>query len=155
MRSFHGLILPALLLAYGCAPQPQSLSEADLAAIQTRFDEIERHVAAEDNAAWSNDFTPDGVFMGANMPAIRGRAAIQQWGETNGRAISLEFSEIEVHGSGDVAYATGVYTLTAEGSAAPDVGKFLVAMQRQPDGSWLHTVASVSSDTPLPAAATL
>lgn len=151
MRSVITFALVGFVLASGCAQQPQALSDADLAAIQARFEEIERHVSTEDNAAWANDFTPDGVFMGANMPAVRGRAAIQQWGETNVRVTSLEFSQIEVHGSGDVAYATGVYTLMAEGSATPDVGKFLVAMQRQPDGSWLHAAASVSSDFPPPA----
>jgi ketosteroid isomerase-like protein len=151
MRSFGNFALLGMVFLFGCAPQPQGLSEADLAAIQSRFDEVARHVSVEDNAAWANDFTPDGVFMGANMPAVRGRAAIQQWGETNVRVASLVFSDIEVHGSGDTAYATGAYTLMAEGSTTPDVGKFLVAMQRQADGSWLHAVASVNSDLPPPA----
>ena len=151
MKPFCKSTLLIAAFALGCAPQPQGLSESDLTAIQDRFDEVARHVSAEDNAAWANDFTPDGVFMGANMPAIRGRAAIQQWGETNVKVTNLVFSDIEVQGSGDTAYATGAYTLMAEGSTAPDVGKFLVAMKRQPDGSWLHSVASVNSDLPPPA----
>jgi ketosteroid isomerase-like protein len=145
MRRIKKVVLVSVIAA-GCAPQ--QLSDADLAAIQDRFDQIAKHVLAEDNAGWANDFTPDGVFMAQNMPALRGRAAIRQWGENNGRLTSIAFSNIEVHGSGDLGYATGTYTLIAEGSATPDTGKFLVAMQRQPDGTWLHTVASVSSDLP-------
>ena len=148
MKSATGFAILGSLFLVSCAAPIAELSESDRAAIQSRFDEIERHVSAEDNAAWANDFTPDGVFMGANAPAVRGRAAIQQFGETNVKVTSLAFSDIEVHGSGDIAYATGTYTLMAEGFTMPDVGKFLVAMQRQPDGSWLHAAASVNSDLP-------
>lgn len=152
MRGLPKLALLGVVFALGCAPQPQGLSEADLAAIQFRFDEIERHVSAEDNAAWANDFTPDGIFLTQNTPPLRGRAAIQQWGETNVRVTSLDFSDIEVHGSGDTGWATGAYTLMAEGSTTADVGKWLVVMRRQPDGSWLHAVASTSSNNPPQAA---
>jgi ketosteroid isomerase-like protein len=148
MKSMRGVGIFSCLFVLSCAAPVAELSESDRAAIQARFDEIERHVSAEDNAAWANDFTPDGIFMSANMPAVKGRAAIQQFGETNVKVTSLEFSDIEVYGSGIIAYATGTYTLMAEGLTAPDVGKFLVAMQRQPDGSWLHAVASVNSDLP-------
>jgi uncharacterized protein (TIGR02246 family) len=148
MKFVRGVAIFGCLFLMNCAAPVAELSDSDRAAIQARFDEIERHVSAEDNAAWANDFTPDGVFMSANMPAIRGRAAIQQFGETNVKVTSLAFSDIDVRGSGDIAYATGTYTLMAEGLPMPDVGKFLVAMQRQPDGSWLHSVASVSSDLP-------
>jgi ketosteroid isomerase-like protein len=144
------------VLALGCntppAPAPASaeLSEADLAAIRHRFDEVARHVSAEENAAWANDFTEDAIFMYMNTPALHGRAAIQQWGETGVKVTSLTFSDIQIHGSGDLAWATSAYSLRAEGLPNPDTGKQLVVLERQPDGSWLTRSASVSSDLPPP-----
>ncbi len=141
-----------LALTLGCAPTATELSEEDLAAIRLRFDEVARHVSAEDNAAWANDFTEDAVFMIANTPAVRGRAAIQEWGETGLNVTSLTFSDIQIHGSGDLAWATSAYSMTVEGVPEPDTGKQLVLFQRQADGSWLTLAASVSSDLPPPVA---
>jgi len=151
MRSFRTITLLSVVFAFGCAPEPQGLSEADLAAIRTRFDEVARHVSAEDNAAWANDFTPDGIFMYEHVPTLRGRAAIQQWGEMNVNVTGLTFSDIEIHGSGDTAWATSAFTLMAEGSTTPVIGKQLVVLQRQEDGSWRTVAASVSTDSPPPA----
>jgi len=139
-----GLVLTLL----GCAPPASEPSEADLAAIRERFDEVARHVSAEDNAAWANDFTEDGIFMIGNTPAVRGRAAIQKWGETGPKVTSLTFSDIQIHGRGDLAWATSAYSLTMEGMPKPDTGKQLVVLQRQVDGSWLTVAVSVSSDLP-------
>lgn len=139
-----GLVLTLL----GCAPSTSELSDADLAAIRERFDEVARHVAAEDKAAWANDFTEDGIFMIGNTPVVRGRAAIQKWGETGPKVTSLTFSDVEIHGGGNLAWATSAYSLTMEGVPNPDTGKQLVVLQRQADGSWLTVAASVSSDLP-------
>jgi ketosteroid isomerase-like protein len=105
-------------------------------------------VSAEDNAAWANDFTEDGIFMIGNTPAVRGRAAIQKWGETRPNVTSLTFSDIQIDGRGDLAWATSAYSSTVEGMPEPDTGKQLVVLQRQADGSWRTVAASVSSDLP-------
>ena len=81
MKQMTRLATVGIVFVLGCAPPARDLSEADLAAIRERFDEVARHVSAEDNAAWANDFTEDGIFMIGNTPALRGRAAIQKWGE--------------------------------------------------------------------------
>jgi uncharacterized protein (TIGR02246 family) len=148
MTLFRVLTAFGIVFVLGCAPQPQALSAADLAAIQSLLANVQRTVSAEDNVAWADTYTPDGVFMGSNMPALRGRAAIQQWGESGPRVTSLVFSNVQVGGSGDTAWASGAQTLTMEGSSAPEMGKWLAVMQRQTDGSWLTSVASVNSDLP-------
>jgi ketosteroid isomerase-like protein len=140
-----------MIVVVGCVPQQQALSENDLAGIQTLLETVQRTVSAEDNAAWANTFTTDGRFLYANMPPLRGRPAIQQWGESGPRVTSLVFSDVEIEGAGDTAWATGVQTLMVDGSPAPDRGKWLMVMQRQADGSWLTAAASVSSDSPPPA----
>lgn len=151
MKSLPKLALLTIVFVSGCAPQPQALSDADLAAIRAHFDRIAQHASAEDNAAWANDFTPDAVFMYQNTPALRGRAAIQQWGESGVRITGITFSDIEIYGGGDTAWVTAAYTMMPEGSATPEMGKQLSVLERQADGSWLVSAASASSDAAPPA----
>jgi len=148
MKRVNRFGMLGLALTLGCASSAAELSEPDVAAIRHRFDEVARHVSAEDNAAWANDFTQDGIFMFGNMPVVRGRAPIQKWGESGPKATSLTFSDIQIHGRGDLAWATSAYSLKLEGIPNEDRGKQLVVLQRQPDGTWLTAAGSVSSDLP-------
>ena len=125
------------------------LSRIDIAAINERCSEVERHVSTRNYAAWANCFTPDAVFMFQHSPAVRGREAIEQWGRNGPKVNRLTFSNIEVHGCGaGLAWLTSAYQLVIEGAVAPDVGKQLVVLQRQDDGTWRTLAASVSSDLP-------
>ncbi len=148
MTVANRLALLGLAMALGCAPKTAELSPADVAAIRHRFDEVARHVTAKDYAAWANDFTEDAVFMFANSPAVRGRAAIQKWGEAGPKAERLTFSDVQIQGSGNTVWGTSAYAFKIEGAPAADIGKQLVVFRRQPDGSWLSLAASVSSDLP-------
>ncbi len=141
-----------LALALGCTPPPSAeLTEDDLAAIRHRFDELARHLSPEDNEAWANDYTEDGQFMFQNTPTIRGREALFEWGETgSGVVLSASLSDIEIHGSGDWAWATSRTVLTVEGVEGPIPGKQLGVFRRQSDGTWLTAAAHVSSDLPPP-----
>ena len=141
-----------LALALGCTPPaPVELTEDDLAAIRHRFDENARHLSPEDNEAWANDFTEDVQFMFQNTPVIRGRQALRAWGEDTSETgsavvLSVSFSDIEIHGSGDWAWATSNYVATLEGVEGPVPGKQLFVLRRQADGTWLIAAAHVSSD---------
>ena len=142
-----------LALALGCTPRsPAELTEDDLAAIRHRFDELARHLSPEDNVAWSQDYTEDVQFMFAGIPMIRGREALYEWGENDSPvALSASFSDIEIHGSGDWAWATSSYVITAEGVEGPLLGDQLLVLERQADDTWLITTAAyVSSDPPPP-----
>ncbi len=148
MKQVTRLVIVAIVFALGCTTPARDLSEADLATIRERLDDFARHAGAEDNVAWANDFTEDGIFMIGNTPALRGRATIQKWGETGMKLTSLTFSDIQIHGSGDLAWATCAYSLKLEGVFEPKTGKELHVLQRQADGSWLLVAVSVSSDLP-------
>ncbi len=145
-----------LALAFGCAPPaPTELSENDRAAIRQYFDEVARNLSPEDNEAWANGFTEDGLMMFQNTPVIRGRQAIRAWGEDTSEtgspvALSVSFSDIEIHGSGDWAWVTTSSTATFEGVEGPVSLKQLVVLERQPDGTWLTAAAHVSSNLPPP-----
>jgi uncharacterized protein (TIGR02246 family) len=145
-----------LALALGCTPPPPvELTDADQDAIRQYLDEVARNLSPEDNEAWANGFTEDGLMMFQNTPTIRGRQALRAWGEDTSEtgspvALSVSFSDIEIHGSGDWAWVTTSYTATFEGFEGPDHGKQLVVLQRQPDGTWLAAAVHASSDLPPP-----
>ena len=148
MKQVTRLVIVAIVFALGCTTPARDLSEADLVTIRERLDDCARHGGAEDNVAWANDFTEDGIFLIGNTPALRGRATIQKWGETGMKLTSLTFSDIQIHGSGDLAWATCAYSMTLEGVTEPVTGKELHVLQRQADGSWLLVAVSASSDLP-------
>jgi len=148
MKQVTRLVIVAIVFALGCTTPARDLSEADRAAIRERLDDFARHAGAEDNVAWANDFTEDGIFLIGNTPALRGHATIQKWGETGMKLTSLTFSDIQIHGNGDLAWATCAYSLMLEGVTEPETGKELHVLQRQADGSWLLVAVSVSSDLP-------
>ncbi len=125
------------------------LSRDDLAAINEVCSVVERYVSTRNYAAWANCFAPDAVFMFANSPPARGRAAIEEWGRNGPKGVRLTFSDIEIHGCGSgMAWMTSAYQLIVEGADAPDVGKQLVVFKRENDGAWLCVACSASSDLP-------
>lgn len=89
-------------------------------------------------------FTEDAVRMPPNEPLHVGRAAIEAWSATNWGPITttelIQTAE-EIDGRGDLAYARGSYSATVVVPGVPEpiseVGKFLVILRKQPDGSWL------------------
>ena len=145
-----------LALALGCAPPaPTELSEDDRAAIRAYFDELARVLSPEDNEAWANGFTEDGMMMFQFTPTIRGRQALRAWGEDTSAtgspvALSVLFSDIEIHGSGDWAWATTNVVATFGGVDGPVALKQLIVLERQPDDTWLTAAAHVSSNVPPP-----
>ena len=145
-----------LALTLGCTPPPSAeLTDADRDAIRQFLDEVARNLSPEDNEAWANGFTEDGLMMFQNTPVIRGRQAIRAWGEDTTEtgspvALSVSFLDIEIHGSGDWAWATSNVVATFEGVEGPVALKQLVVLERQPDGTWLTAAAHVSSTLPPP-----
>ncbi len=141
-----------LALTLGCAPSsPAELTDADREAIRQYWDEVARNLSPEDNEAWANGFTEDALMMFENVPVIRGRQAIRAWGEATGEtgspvALSVSFSDIEIHGSGDWAWVTTGATATFEGVEGPVSLKQLAVLERQADGTWLAAAVHVSSN---------
>ncbi|MCH7717517.1 MAG: SgcJ/EcaC family oxidoreductase [Gemmatimonadetes bacterium] len=145
-----------LALSLGCAPSsPAELTDADREAIRQYWDEVARNLSPEDNEAWANGFTEDAVLMFQDTPTKRGREVIRAWGEDSGEtgspvALSVSFSDIEIHGSGDWAWVTTNSTATFEGVEGPVHLRQLAVLERQPDGTWLTAAAHVSSNVPPP-----
>lgn len=124
------------------------LSKEDVATLEGMFSAVVRLIRADDWAGWAALYADDAVFHPANAAAVRGRAAIQAWGEAYPKLDAIEFSNVQVSGEGNLAYGTSRYALTFKG-LPPDKGKQL-AVFRRGMGGWQVVAASFNSDLPLP-----
>ena len=151
MRSlgpFMGIVAGALLVA-ACQPPVAELTEQDRAALDHLIDDVARNLEAADFATWAGQFSEDAVIYSPNAPAVSGRAAIQEWGETFPPIQDLTWFNVQVWGQGDLAYGTSGYAFTMEG-LPPDTGKQLWAFRRAAGGNWEVAAASYNSDLTLP-----
>lgn len=150
-------------VAWACsAPPPQSaaLAETDVAAIKAMCEEgVVDVLLAKDWAAFAAAFTEDAVRMVPSEASHVGRAAIEEWAATNWGGLTFADGSqtvLEVDGRGDIAYAWFSYSFTVEvpGLEEPvmDVGKGLVILRKQADGSWLVSHSIYNADHPPPAA---
>ena len=124
------------------------LSKEDVATLEGTFGAVVRLVRASDWAGWAALFAEDAVFHPPNGPAVRGRAAIREWGDAFPPLEAFDFSNVEVSGEGNVAYGTSGYSLTVKGLPL-DNGKQLVVFRRG-TSSWQVVAVSFNSDLPLP-----
>jgi uncharacterized protein (TIGR02246 family) len=101
----------------------------------------------------TNFYAPDAVVMAPNMPALRGRDAIQQFwtGFLATGSVDLALTSTNVtQPSNDVAVETGRYDLSlrpASGQAIKDAGKYMVVWKKS-DGRWWATADIFNSDMP-------
>jgi uncharacterized protein (TIGR02246 family) len=71
-----------------------------------------------------------------------------------GVALSWKPTKVTAAGSGDLAYSTGTYELSApddSGKPSIDHGKYVAVWKKQADGSWMVGVDIWNTDLPLPA----
>lgn len=151
-RSFPLFVL-GLLALVGCQPQAAQFTPQDEAAIRAEFSTSRTSYTTGDPAAWLGAWSDSGVIQPPNAPSVHGHAALEAWFRAFQPAVdSVTWPNIQVHGDGNMAWATTDYAVFAK-SGAPDHGKQLVVMQRDKDGKWLVVAASFNSDLPVPAAA--
>jgi ketosteroid isomerase-like protein len=155
-EAWHVTVL-LFVAASACRPAPKAgrgLSEADVAAIRSLMGSYEQAVLAGDGDAAVALWAEDVVRMPPNALVIAGRAAMLD--ELRARTYTVtqfEQSLQEIDGRNGVAYIRGPYsiTVTLPGFPEPvvDTGKSLAILRKQPDGSWLITIACWNSDLPV------
>jgi ketosteroid isomerase-like protein len=99
-------------------------------------------------------YAEDAILMPPNAPAMRGRAAIQQfWGGFLGLGkIDVVLTPEKFVASGDVATEAGKYDLTITpngGAPIHDVGKYSETF-RKTGSQWLTEIDIFNSDLPAP-----
>jgi uncharacterized protein (TIGR02246 family) len=152
------VLFPFVLLLAACQPDVGPLSDGDIAAIRDLAEQEVVDAYLEGNwERYAAGFTEDAVRMPPNGPLHQGREAIREWAAANwGPLTATEFTMTveSVDGLGNLAYAWGPYSATVAIPDVPepvkDVGKFLVILRKQADGSWLVSVLMFNSDLPPP-----
>jgi uncharacterized protein (TIGR02246 family) len=100
-------------------------------------------------------YAEDARLLAPNQPAAIGRPQVRDVLQTWMAAgqVTLEYESMHVEASGDLAWATGDYTVTIRppsGEPIRDVGKYLEVFRRQADGSWRCAADIFNSRTPAP-----
>jgi uncharacterized protein (TIGR02246 family) len=128
------------------SPGTVAAPAADPTAVRHAIDSANARLAdamtKEDAAAQSAIYTDDGIIMMSNMPAWKGREAIQKgatdmFGAVDIKNIKLVTENVDV--SGDLAVETGTFSMTITpkgGKAFDDNGKYITVWKRQSDGAW-------------------
>jgi ketosteroid isomerase-like protein len=148
--AFVGL---ALMFLAACQPQAGPLSEEDLTEIRSLGPAIDQIVLTGEWNQFVGMFAEDGILMPPNDVPFPIRD-FMGFMEPIGMSVSehkIEF--VDVDGYGDIAYARGTYAerYTVSGVTDPieDSGKILSVLRKQPDGSWLFSIWTWSSDLPV------
>jgi ketosteroid isomerase-like protein len=154
MKTLVVLFSMLAVVLLGCQPKaPTGLSDTDLEAIGEVMDSGQMGPGTTDWRAYTDLFyTNDAIVLPPNRETIKGREAIISYLGESPPITDLQFDQVEVGGSGDIAYEYGKYSLTmaVEGEEPfQDNGKYIVILKRQPDGSWKVALDIFNSDLPI------
>ena len=146
------ILLPCAITLTACQPQPQPLSDEDIAAIKDVVQAFGDAALAGDFSTAVESYAVDAVFMPPNDPIYEGREAEVAHLEATPPVLSYSSAPVEVDGRGDLAYARGAYSLSllVGADTVAMEGKWVQIFRKQPDGSWLTTLDIWNSDHPLP-----
>jgi ketosteroid isomerase-like protein len=149
-----------VVLASGCAQQPQVDVQAEQAAIRKTADVDHLNAAkAGDVDAVLAVYEDSASVLPPDAPIATGKEALRGvWTEiTASPSVDWKTTKVEVSSAGDLAYSRGTYELgvtDTEGNPASVVGKWVAVWKKQADGSWKQTVGIWNQDQaePTPAA---
>ena len=86
-------------------------------------------------------YAENAILLPPGQPAIRGRQNIEKFwqGFLDAGASDAKLNSIQIVGSGNLAYEIGEFSAMMpqpSGGTAPGTGKYLVVLERQPDGNF-------------------
>ena len=172
----HRFAAVTLLALAACAPKQETAeqmaarmkAESDSArpALQAALDRLARYIAAGRADSIATFYAEDAVLMLANMPALKGRAAIQAYvaEEMSWGTIQATYATTRVDAYGPLAVQQYTYIISFKpGPHAPpgmtavtDTGKMMTAYKKV-NGTWLAFadmggLSDRAMPTPAPAA---
>jgi uncharacterized protein (TIGR02246 family) len=156
-KSFRAALIVLVALSGGCAsgPRGQARAAQDAPDVGERMmKSFGAAFATGDANAVAALFTPDAVFMASGTPDEVGIEAIRKSYADLFAAYSLQVRAmpVETKTFGDYGFTRGTYTSTmtpkAGGAPIEGGGRFLMVMQRQPDGTWKSLRDMSNSDKP-------
>ncbi len=148
----QAVLFAAVLLA-ACASSNAPCPEAE-AGMNAHRAEFVKNARAGNAAALAAGYAEDAVLMPPNMPALHGRAAIQQfWGGfTAAGKVDVTLTPEKVLTSCDLGSEAGKYDLTItpkSGAPIHDTGKYSVTLKKI-GGEWKLAIDIFNSDLPPP-----
>lgn len=157
-----GVALGAAPLTAQTAGKAGSAAKPSAGSLASGFSKTARDFEAAasrgDAAAVAALYTEDALVMPSNTPAVKGRAAIQEFfkGMFAQGARNVKFGQVAAVGSGSNGYEVGTYDFDIGPASAPvhDKGKYIVGLRRAADGRWLIAHDIFNSDLPCPPPAT-
>jgi len=156
MKRFILAAAAAILTACSSSPRissDYSPGDAENAIRRANADFAANARAGSAQTLVTNFYAPEAVVMAPNLPALRGRDAIQQFwtGFLASGSVDLALTSTNVtQPSSDVAVETGRYDLSlrpASGQAIKDAGKYVVVWKKS-NGRWWAIEDIFNSDMP-------
>ncbi len=151
MRS--SAILLTLICAAPAFAQAPAGKSADPAVTKVA-DAYVKATLAGDAKAIAALYTEDAVEMPPNQPAVKGRAAIEQYytklfADPAMKLSAFTLTHLESGTAGDLGFDVGMYQQTMTGGGGPmkDSGKYTVLLKRV-GGTWKVAYAIYNSDQP-------
>ena len=141
----------SLLVLTGALFAADSSDEQTLRDLDAQWSKA---AAAKDVDKTVSFYSDDAIVLPPNAPAATTKDAIRNLWKgifEQASAISWTATRVEVAKSGDMAHISGTYQMTikdASGKTTNDRGKYLVAFEKQADGSWKCGADMFSSDLP-------
>jgi uncharacterized protein (TIGR02246 family) len=139
----------------GCQKKVDTAAVADL--MKSEAGEWAAAYNAGDGDKIAGFYTADGMVMPPHAPLAQGSDAIRQFAaddsakaKSAGMTLAIEPTSADV--SGDLAWQSGIYTVTDGSGNAVDTGKF-VELRQNVNGKWKITRDIWNSDRPLSAPA--
>jgi uncharacterized protein (TIGR02246 family) len=142
-RFFCGCSLAAGVFLWGCSQQTAVDNRAaDESAVKDQDAQWAKTAMANDLDGAVSYYTDDASILPPNAPIATGKQAIRAvWASllNPDTVVSWEVNKAEAARSGELAYVTGAYSITAKtpkGKAQEDRGKLLEVWKKQGDGKW-------------------
>ncbi len=145
-----GIVALAGSLAQVAAAAPPA--GADEAAVRAQSTSWAKAYNGGDAKGVAALYAEDAVLLPPGAPAVRGRAAIQEYfskdiaGARAAGAVFVLNPKTDVGVSGDQGWESGTYQVTVKG-AVVETGKFL-SVSRKKDGKWLYFRDTWNADAP-------
>lgn len=145
---FSALIAVSALLT-GCQPAAPEFTASNAQVVRALFDSVIVDLRTRDWDTWVSRFDETARFHPAHAPAVVGHDGLRALIESLPPIETVEFSNVEVWGEGNLAYATSAIAIQFQGQPL-DTQKQLVVFRRDAADAWKVQAVSINSDLPLP-----
>lgn len=158
MNYLKASALCAGLIALAGCQKPAEDTSKDEAVIRAAAPAFGAAVNAGDQAKLTDMYWEDATILPPNAPAVSGNTAIgealiKMSGELKGGGLTMNIPEAgKTDISGDLAYESGVFTVTSASGETVETGKYIGVFQKR-DGKWKYIRDTWNSDAPPPAPA--